>query len=132
MDIEVLRDVLLPIATLVIGWLTSAYRNRQQKERSILDNVQQVLDMKTTEVDRAHQELDRAQTINEKQDSLIQRLSDKLDKKDKAIRRSRTCEWVRGGHDCPVTEYDETMPSAVVQTCLECNKTEDNQEESND
>lgn len=116
---EILRDVLLPIITLVLGWVFNAYRNKQQKEKSVLDNVQQILDMKTREVQRAQAEVDRAHEINDRQEAVVQRLEAKLDKKDKAIRKGRHCDWVRTGHDCPITEAEEHFQPQEIP-CSSC------------
>lgn len=119
---NLLTDVFLPIATLLLGWLSSSYRNRQQKEKSVLDNVQQILDMKTKEVERAQSEVDRANKINDRQEAVVQRLECKLDRQDKAIRKARNCEFVKSGHECPVIAADEKFHIAQGASCEDCKK----------
>ena len=54
-----MEDIFLQIATPltagVLGWLTSAYRNKQKRENDIIDNIQRILDIqdkKITEQDK--------------------------------------------------------------------------------
>lgn len=126
--LDILRDFILPIATLILGWLVNAYRNKQQKEKNILDNVQQILDMKTQEVERARIEVDRAHTINDRQEATLHRLEEKLDKKDKAIRKSRRCDWVLKGNECPVVDAEERY----FHYCEGCNSKEVKDDSSKD
>lgn len=102
--VELITTVVVPVVTGVLGWVSSAYRNRQQKEKNILDNVKQLLDMKSEEVERSR-------VIADRQNYVIQRIEAKLDKKDKAIRKSRACAWVKQGNDCPVIEADDAYES---------------------
>lgn len=95
-----LVDFILPIATLFVGWLGSAYRTRQKKEKDTLDNIQQILDIQKAYIADQQTELRGMRSHNRK-------LSEKLEHKDKSIRQANKCKYTNEGEGCPVLRAEE-------------------------
>ena len=72
--VDILKSVALPIVTGFLGWVYSKYRNKQEREKDILDNVQRIIDIQDAQIKKQEQ-------IQKKSDNLNQRLEAKLDRK---------------------------------------------------
>ena len=42
---EILQNIGLPLVTGIMGWFGNMWRSRQRKDKDILDNVTQILDI---------------------------------------------------------------------------------------
>lgn len=49
-------EIAFPITMAILGWYLNAYRNKQKKEKDILDNVQQVIDIQKAHIDQCNDE----------------------------------------------------------------------------
>ena len=97
---ELLKSVALPIVTGFLGWVYSKYRNKQEREKDILDNVQRIIDIQDEQIKKQEQ-------IQKKSDNLNQRLEAKLDRKNKSIRQANKCPYTTQGDGCPVLAQEE-------------------------
>lgn len=87
---DLLVEVGLPIITLLLGWLTSAYRNKQKKEKDILDNVQQVIDIQREFINKQNEDLSK--------------LEKKFNSKTRAVKAAYDCHIP--SNKCPVLISD--------------------------
>ena len=115
--LEILRDIGVPILTLIGGWFAHLFRTKQKKEQDILSNVQQILTMQKAYIE------EQAGTIKETKD-MNKRLERKLDKKDKSIRKANICKFTNEGEGCPVLNQEERGEYDKCEGC-EYNKKED-------
>lgn len=99
--IELAQNVFLPALTCVGGWFANAWRSKQKKERDILDNVVQIMEMQKKYIADQDADIKRTRDINK-------RLEAKLDKKNKSIRKAFNCKFSNEGEGCPVIIEDET------------------------
>ena len=98
--LEILRDIGIPILTLIGGWFAHMFRTKQKKESDILDNVKQILEMQKSYIE------EQASTIKETKD-MNKRLERKLDKKDRSIRKANGCRFTNEGEGCPVLNQED-------------------------
>ena len=103
----------LPVITLILGWLFNAYRNKQKKEHDILDNVQRIIDLQNAHILKSEQAL-------EKSDKQNQRLDAKLDRKNKSIRKANNCKFTNEGDGCPVLNQEEINERVYDEGCRLC------------
>lgn len=114
--IEILKDVALPIITLIGGWFAHLIRSKQKKESDILDNVKQILEMQKQYI--ADQDAE-----NKKTRDMNRRLEKKLDDKRESIRKANKCEYTAIGDGCPVLKHEDELD----EKCKNCNlKNDDN------
>lgn len=106
-------NFVLPVITLILGWLVNAYRNKQKKEHDILDNVQRIIDLQNAHILKSEQAL-------EKSDRQNQRLDAKLDRKNKSIRRANNCPHTNEGDGCPVLIQEEANEKVYDEGCRLC------------
>ncbi len=123
-----LKDIVLPVVTLVFGWFAKVFRDKQKKEHDILDNVQQILDMQKKYIEQQQsliKELneklrEKDQTIEDAQ-KLIKRVEAKLDRKERSIRQANKCKYTNEGGGCPVLRYDEEHNIDIdINECATC------------
>lgn len=107
--IEIFKDVLLPLITLVGGWFAHLFRSRQKKEADLLENVQQILTMQKSYI--AEQD-----SQNKKNCDMIARLERKLDDKREAIRQANKCKYTVSEDGCPVLIHEDYLD----EKCKEC------------
>ena len=98
--IDIVKTFALPIITGFLGWIYSKYRNKQEREKDILDNVQRIVDMQDAQIKKQEQ-------TQKKSDNLNQRLEAKLDRKNKSIRQANKCPYTMEGDGCPVLSQEE-------------------------
>ena len=104
---EILIQVITPIALGLLGWFGNAYRNKQKKEKDILDNVQQILDIQNKYI--------------EKQDKALTRMTAKDERKRESIKKAYMCKVP--SENCPVLIHDaqshaEPDKSSACDTCV--------------
>jgi len=107
--IEILRDVGIPILTLIGGWFAHLFRTKQKKENDILANVQQILQMQKEYI--ADQDAE-----NKKTRDMNARLEKKLDDKRESIRKANKCKYTNEGEGCPVLIHEDYLD----EKCQEC------------
>lgn len=107
--IEILRDVGIPILTLIGGWFAHLFRTKQKKEQDILANVQQILQMQKEYI--ADQDAE-----NKKTRDMNARLEKKLDDKRESIRKANKCKFTAEGDGCPVLIHEDYLD----EKCKEC------------
>lgn len=104
---EILVQVVTPIALGLLGWFGNAYRNKQKKEKDILDNVQQILDIQNKYI--------------EKQDKALTRMTDKDERKRESIKKAYGCKVP--SEECPVLIHDaQSHTEDKCATCVYKNK----------
>lgn len=106
-------NVVLPIATAFIGWLGSSYRNKQKKEGDILSNVERIVAMQDSHIQKAEATLLKSEKI-------IQRLEAKLDRKNKSVRAANKCKYTNEGEGCPVLAQEEKNEHIYDAHCDQC------------
>lgn len=104
-------EIAAPILTLILGWVTNAYRNKQKKEHDILDNVQQIIDMQNQHIGRCDEQLTR--TIEK-----LNKLEVKYDHKVRAVKEAYDC--THDTSQCPVLIYDKN--NHICDSCTHRNK----------
>lgn len=101
--LEMLRDVALPAVTAAMGWFASIWRSRQKKEKDILENVTQILEMQKSYI--------------AEQDERNRKLDRKLDDKRRSISQANWCEYVSKGGGCPVLIHEHEFDIDSCDTC---------------
>lgn len=102
---NIVFDFVLPILTLLIGWFTNAYRNKQKKESDILENVQRIIDMQNAHIERCDQMLQKRDQLLQERDVDYRKLESRWEHKVKAVKEAYDCPHVSEG--CPVLTYDK-------------------------
>lgn len=98
--LEIIAPIISGALMGLIGWLTAAYRNKQKKEKDILDNVQQMLDMERQQINIYAERLAKSETDYHK-------LEKKFDHKTRAVKEAYDCE--HPSENCPVLIYDKSQ-----------------------
>lgn len=110
---RIIFEIITPILMLVVGWLTNAYRNKQKKEKDILDNVQQVIDIQKEHIKQCKEELNEMQAERAVERAERKKLEDKYDHKVRAVKEAYDCEGDTS--KCPVLVYDKNHH--ICETC---------------
>lgn len=110
---ELLKSVALPVVTGFLGWVYSKYRNKQEREKDILDNVQRIIDIQDEQIKKQDLAL-------HKSDHIAQRLEAKLDRKNKSIRQANNCPYTIQGDGCPVLRQEEKNEHCYDLDCTKC------------
>ena len=108
---ELLIEFALPILSAGIAWFANAYRNKQKKEKDILDNVQQIIDMQK-------EYITSLETSRKRDKDLIQKLESKFEKKCASIRKAYSCKMP--SENCPVLISDEHLNDITPLSCDTC------------
>lgn len=103
----------LPIVTLVLGWLTSSYRNKQKKENETITNFQLMRDADKEFMTDLKNELVESKNLRK-------RLEAKLDRKNKSIRKANNCPHTNEGDGCPVLIQEEANEKVYDEGCRLC------------
>lgn len=111
--IDILKTFALPIVTGFLGWLYSKYRNKQEREKDILDNVQRIIDLQDAQIKKQDDALHKANNVN-------QRLEAKLDRKNKSVRQANKCPFTTEGDGCPVLAQEEKNEHCYDLDCQKC------------
>lgn len=98
----ILINFVLPVLTALIAWFGNAYRNKQKKEKDILDNVQQIMQLQKAYIAEQQSQLQEIKLTNKKMEA-------KLDRKNKSIRQANRCKFTNDGDGCPVLTSEETF-----------------------
>ena len=104
---DVLTTVVVPIATAALGWLGSAYRNKQKKEGDIMANFKQMMSIQNDFISGLKANIDERDAALLESKHVNQRLEAKLDRKDKSIRKANFCKFSNEGNGCPVLLQEE-------------------------
>ena len=105
--LDVLSTVVVPIATAALGWLGSAYRNKQKKEGDIMANFKQMMSIQNDFSSGLKANIDERDAALLESKHVNQRLEAKLDRKDKSIRKANFCKFSNEGNGCPVLLQEE-------------------------
>lgn len=108
---EILIQVVVPIALGLLGWFGNAYRNKQKKEKDVLDNVQQVLDIQNKQIEKQNEYI-------EKQDKALERMTERDERKRESIKKAYKCKVP--SEDCPVLIHDAQSHAADYDKCATC------------
>jgi hypothetical protein len=114
--IEILERVGIPILTLLGGWFGHMFRTKQKKEGDILLNVQQILEMQKNYIAEQDEE-------NRKTRDMNKRLEEKLDGKNRSIRKANRCKYTNEGDGCPVLVNEEQNDAG--DKCATCKYNQD-------
>lgn len=102
---DILQNLGLPLVTGIMGWFGNVWRNRQKKDKDILENVTQILDLQKKYIEEQQGTIEETRKMNK-------RLEAKLDKKAKCVRQASKCKYNNMGDGCPVLlleeKYDES------------------------
>lgn len=104
---DVLTTVVVPIATAALGWLGSAYRNKQKKEGDIMANFKEMMSIQNNFITGLKTNIDERDAALLESKHVNQRLEAKLDRKDKSIRKANFCKFSNEGNGCPVLLQEE-------------------------
>lgn len=107
--LEILKDVGIPMLTLMGGWFAHLIRSKQKKEADILDNVKQILESQKQYIADQDKE-------NKKTRDMNARLEKELRQKSFSIRRANNCKYTAEGDGCPVLAHEEQME----EKCKDC------------
>ena len=105
--LDVLSTVVVPVATAALGWLGSAYRNKQKKEGDIMANFKQMMSIQNDFISGLKANIDERDSALLESKHVNQRLEAKLDRKDKSIRKANFCKFSNEGNGCPVLLQEE-------------------------
>lgn len=108
--IELLKDIGVPIVTLMGGWFAHLIRSKQKKEADILDNMKQILSLQRDYIASQDSE-------NKKTRDMNARLERKLDEKRESIRQANKCKHTAEGDGCPVLIHEDELDDK----CKNCN-----------
>lgn len=107
--VDLIKDVGIPILTLIGGWFAHLFRSKQKKEADILDNMKQILSLQREYI--ASQDAE-----NKKTRDMNARLEKKLDDKRQSIRKANNCKFTNEGDGCPVLANED----ALDEKCKSC------------
>lgn len=109
-SLVIMREIGMPVFTLVFGWFANAWRNKQKKEKDVLDNVVQILDIQKAYI--AEQDKSHA-----KDREIIAKIEAKLDSKERSIRQANYCKFTNEGNGCPVLNSEEKSSGDQCRQC---------------
>ena len=128
--LDVLSTVVVPIATAALGWLGSAYRNKQKKEGDIMANFKQMMSIQNDFISGLKANIDERDAALLESKHVNQRLEAKLDRKDKSIRKANFCKFSNEGNGCPVLLQEEKNcgehHESLCDNCEHRNDTDEN------
>ena len=108
---EILQNIGLPLVTGIMGWFGNMWRSRQRKDKDILDNVIQILDIQKKYIEEQQGTIDETKKMNK-------RLEGKLNKEYKCMRQAFKCKYSNVGDGCPVLLLEERYDNDTV--CEDC------------
>jgi hypothetical protein len=103
----------LPVATALLGWLGSAYRNKQKKENDTIANFQLMRDADKEFMMDLKNELVESKNMRK-------RLEAKLDRKNRSIRKANNCPHTNEDDGCPVLNQEEANERVYDEGCRLC------------
>ena len=105
--------IISPIIGGVIGWLTSAYRNKQKKESDIISNFKEMRDADREFILECRADLKESRDLNK-------RLEAKYNRKCKSVRAANKCKFTSEGDGCPVLAQEERNERIYDDDCANC------------
>lgn len=105
--------IVSPIVGGVIGWLSSAYRNKQKKERDIISNFKEMRDADREFILECRADLKESRDLNK-------RLEAKYNRKCKSVRAANKCKFTSEGEGCPVLAQEEKNERIYDAECSNC------------
>lgn len=121
MSETVLINFVLPTISMMVGWLGSAYRNKQKREGDIIANFQLMRD-----ADKEFMIDLKTELLESKK--MRQRLEAKLDRKNKSIRKANQCPHTAEGDGCPVLIQEEKNEHCYELDCASCGNNPDKEQ----
>lgn len=106
-------QIILPVATAIVGWLTNAYRNKQKKESDIISNFQAMRDADREFILECRADLKESRDMNK-------RLEAKYNRKCKSVRAANKCKYTIEGEGCPVLIQEEKNEYIYDPECSKC------------
>ena len=106
-------QIILPVATAIVGWLTNAYRNKQKKESDIISNFQAMRDADREFILECRADLKESRDMNK-------RLEAKYNRKCKSVRAANKCKYTIEGEGCPVLIQEEKNEYIYDPECSRC------------
>lgn len=107
--LDLLRDVALPAVTAVMGWFASIWRTKQRKEKDVLENVSQILEIQKQYIADQDEENRKTREYN-------RHLERKLDDKRASISKANKCKYTNEDDGCPVLAHEESLD----EKCRNC------------
>ena len=107
--LDLLRDVALPAVTAVMGWFASIWRTKQKKEKDVLENVSQILEIQKQYIADQDEENRKTREYN-------RHLERKLDDKRASISKANKCKYTNEDEGCPVLAHEEQLD----EKCRNC------------
>lgn len=108
---EILQNIGLPLITGIMGWFGNMWRSRQRKDKDILDNVTQILDIQKKYIEEQQGTIEETKNMNK-------RLEGKLHKEYKCVRQAFKCKYSNVSDGCPVLLLEERYDNDTV--CENC------------
>lgn len=96
----ILVDFVLPVLTAVLAWFANAYRNKQKKEKDILDNVNQIIELQKEYIAAQEETIRKAR-------SMIEKIEKKFERKAASVRKAYGCKTP--SEECPVLISDAKL-----------------------
>ena len=112
---QLIVEFVLPIITLLGGWFVGVYRTKQKKEKDVLDNVQQILDIQRSYIDEQKEELMKFRAEDERKEKVIW-------EKNRSIRKANGCKYTAQDGGCPVLNSEEAFDLKNDPECADCLK----------
>ena len=106
-------QIILPIATAIVGWLTNAYRNKQKKESDIISNFQAMRDADREFILECRADLKESRDMNKL-------LEAKYNSKCKSVGAANKCKYTIEGEGCPVLIQEEKNEYIYDTYCNKC------------
>lgn len=119
---SVWMEIVLPVATALVGWLTSSYRNKQKKESDIIVNFQAMRDADREFIVQCRADLKESRDMNK-------RLEAKYNRKSKSVRAANKCRYTNEGEDCPVLIQEEKNEHCYGIDCASCAHNKENEKQ---
>lgn len=108
-------EFILPVIMAVGGWFFGVFRTRQKKEKDVLDNVQQILDIQRSYIDEQKEELMKYRAEDQRKERIIK-------EKNRSIRKANGCKYTAQDGGCPVLHSEEEFDLKDNPECENCLK----------
>ena len=122
MSETILINFVLPTITALLGWLGSAYRNKQKKESDIITNFEAMRKADREFIEQCRADLKESRDMNK-------RLEAKYNRKSKSVRAANRCRYTSEGDGCPVIVQEEKNEHCYGLDCASCSNNPDRDQE---
>lgn len=112
-------EFILPVIMAVGGWFFGVFRTRQKKEKDVLDNVQQILNIQRLYIDEQKEELMKYRAEDQRKGRIIE-------EKNRSIRKANWCKYIAQDNLCPVLHSEEEFYLKDNPECENCLKQQSN------